>query len=242
MLASAYSALLRQRGKGSKKMIERFSAGATAVAKLYGHDNVGDFIVSHIATLQGADNALVSRCGEVLAAVREGFGVGGEHSLMVIALGQTLLSGGVVPVGGVVSLSNPVTLTCAAIGAIHYGWNALSEQEKAAILASVATIFATGVESVRSVAGFVLKTIKALLSRENLAALKKMASDGAAYFDRCIGDITRSIADRSRDLYQATWKRLPDVASSLPVSLPFRRAANVTPSDTEITPAILPPQ
>lgn len=223
-------------------MIEKFSAGATAVAKLYGHGNVGDFIVSHIATLRGADNALVSRCGEVLAAVREGFGVGGEHSLMVIAVGQTLLSGGVVPVGGVVSLSNPITMTCAAIGAIHYGWNALSEQEKAAILSSVATMFATGIESVRSVANFVLNTIKILLSKENLAALKKFASDGAAYFDRCIGDISRTITDRSRDLYNATGERLSHVVSSLPIRLPFWRAADEVTSGFETEPARLPPQ
>lgn len=205
-------------------MLQTVSTGATALAQLYGYDSVGTFIVGHIATLQQSDNALANRCGEVLDAVREGFGIGSEHSLMVIGLGRTLLGGSIVPAAGVPMLTNPVTLTCAAIGAIHYGWNALSEDEKTAVLDTVGKAFNAGRELIRSIAGFVLQTLKALLSKENLAELKRVVADGASAFGRRIGDITRTIADRSRGMFDAASDRVSTLTEAVPVRLPFRRS------------------
>ncbi len=204
-------------------MIQAVSAGAIALAQVYGFDSPGAFLLSHIETLRQSENALANRCGAVLEAAHSGFQIGSETSLVVIGLGRTVLGGGAAPVAGAALLTNPVALTCAAIGAIHYGWNALSEEERSAILDQVSKAFSVGREVVRSLADFVLRTIKALLSQENIAELKRVVSQGASAFGRRIGDITHSISDRSRDLYDRTSSRLGSLTGTLPARLPKLR-------------------
>jgi hypothetical protein len=209
-------------------VLQTISSGAMALVQLYGFDTVGGFVLSHVETLKASENALANRCGEVLDAVHAGFGVGGESSLIVIALGRTLLGGGLAPAAGVATLTNPVTLTCAAIGAIHYGWNALSENEKATVLDAVSKAFSVGKELVRSIAGFALRTIKDLLSKENLAELRRALSDGASAFGQRLGDITRTIADRSRDLYASGSLAVVTLTDTIPARLPFLRRSSAS--------------
>lgn len=204
-------------------MIQAVSAGAIALAQLYGFDSPGSFLLSHIETLRQSENALANRCGAVLEAAHAGFQVGSETSLIVIGLGRTVLGGGVAPVTAVGAVTNPIALTCAAIGAIHYGWNALSEEERTAITDHVSKTFSVGREIVRSLADFVLRTIKASLSQDNIAELKRVVSEGASAFGRRIGDITHSISDRSRDLYDRTSGRLSGLAAAVPAQLPRLR-------------------
>lgn len=209
-------------------MLQVATAGVTALAQVYGFSDASSFVSSHIETLKGLDNALLSRCGHVLEAVQIGFGVGSDNGLMLIGLGRTLLGAGAMPIAGTASLANPVMMTCAAIGAIHYGWNALSEDERAKVLDTVADAFAAGRQLIKAVADFAVDTIKALLSKENLAELKRMVGDAAATFGRRLGDITRTIADRAADVRNIATGRASSIISALPKRLPFRNPPEST--------------
>jgi catechol 2,3-dioxygenase-like lactoylglutathione lyase family enzyme len=176
------------------------TAGVTTLSHLYGFaSSAAQFAVNHIETLKQADSAVANRCGQVLEAANEGFGVGSETALVLIGVGQSLLGN---PLTGSVTVAagtNPIVMTCAAIGAIHYGWNAMSEKEREVLLRTVSDAFAVGVELVRSIARFAVDMIKALMSAENIAELKKMVADVAAAFGTRLSEITRALTDRIRE-------------------------------------------
>jgi hypothetical protein len=117
-------------------------------------------------------------------------------------------------------------MTCAAIGAIHYGWNAMSDRERQAILGKVGAAFSLGVELIRSLAEFVLRLIKALLSAANVAELKRMVAEAAAIFGTRLSDITHALRDRVSEGARGTFALAANTASRartvLP-SLPRRR-------------------
>jgi hypothetical protein len=174
-----------------------YTAGVTTLSHLYGFvSSAAQFAVSHIETLKQADNALANRCGQVLEAANQGFGVGVETSLVLIGIGQSLLGS---PLTGSVTVAagaNPIVMTCAAIGAVHYGWNAMSDKEREVLLKTVSDAFAVGVELIRSIARFAVDMIKALMSAENIAELKKMMAAVAAAFGTRLSEITRALTDR----------------------------------------------
>lgn len=173
------------------------STGLTALSNLYGFTaSAAHFAVQHIETLKSADNLLANRCGAILEAANAGFGVGTETALVLIGIGQSLLGnplagGAVLPAGG-----NPIVMTCAAIGAIHYGWKAMSAAEREQLLATVSKAFEIGVEFVRSLTRFAVDMIKALMSAANMAELKAMVAEAAATFGRRLSQITRATSDR----------------------------------------------
>ena len=174
------------------------SAGVTSLSRLYGFTvDAARFAVEHIDTLKAADNALANRCGLLLEAANEGFGVGNETALVLIGVGQHLLGN---PLASAATAgaagANPVIMTCAAIGAIHYGWNAMSQEERDALLKAVGNVFRIGVEFIRSIANFALDMIKSLMSAENIAELKKMVAGVAAAFGTRLSEITRALSDR----------------------------------------------
>jgi len=177
------------------------STGANSLSQLYGFTvEAARFAVSHIDTLKAADNAIANRCGQLLEAANEGFGLGNETALVLIGVGQQLLgnplTGGAMGAAGTAALANPVVMTCAAIGAIHYGWNAMSQDERDAVLKVVGGAFRVGVEFIRSLANFAVDMIKSLMSAENIAELKKMVADTAAAFGTRLSQITRAVSDR----------------------------------------------
>jgi hypothetical protein len=211
------------------------AVGIRVLTQLYGFaGDAAQFAFQHIDTLKAADSLLANRCGQVLEAANAGFGVGSETALVVIGVGQALLgnplTGGVVAAGA----SNPVVMTCAAIGAIHYGWKAMSEKEREALLATVSAAFAVGVEFIRSVTRFVVELIQALMSRENFEELKKMVANAAATFGRHLSDVTRALSDRVAEGARyvsgaagsaaiTVWSRVPRLAG--------RRQASPPPSE-----------
>lgn len=172
-------------------------AGMTALAGIYGFaENAAAFAIQHIETLKAADNLLANRCGQVLEAANAGFGIGAETALVLIGVGQGLLgnpltAGAAVPAG-----ANPVVITCAAIGAIHYGWQAMSESEKEALLGTVGAAFQVGAEFIRSVTSFAFGLIQSLMSQENYQELKKLVATAAAAFGRHLSDVTGALSDR----------------------------------------------
>lgn len=173
------------------------SSGISTLAQLYRFSgSASKFAVQHIDTLKQADSLLANRCGEVLEAATIGFGVGGETALVLIGAGQALLGNPLTAAAAVPAAGNPVVMTCAAIGAIHYGWQAMNEQERQIFLNAVSTAFGVGVEFIRSILRFAVDMINALMSRDNLLELKKLVRTAAAVFGRHLSDVTRAISDR----------------------------------------------
>lgn len=87
-------------------------------------------------------------------------------------------------------------MTCAAIGAIHYGWKAMNEKERQVFLNTVSAAFDVGVEFIRSLMRFAVDMIQTLMSRDNLLELKKLVRSAAALFGRHLSDVTRAFSDR----------------------------------------------
>lgn len=166
------------------------------LSKLYGFvGSAASFAVEHIDTLKTAENVLANRCGQVLEAANVGFGMGAETALILIGVGQGLLGN---PLTGAAALaaSNPIVMTCAAIGAIHYGWKAMSTKEQEALLTNVSAAFKVGVEFIRSITRFAFELIQTLMSRENFGELKKLVATAAAAFGRHLVDVTGAVSDR----------------------------------------------
>ena len=174
------------------------SAGVKSLSQLYNFTaDAARFAVSHIDTLKAADNAIANRCGQLLEAANEGFGLGNETALVLIGVGQHLLGNPLTAVAASgAAAANPVVMTCAAIGAIHYGWNAMSQDERDVLLKAVSGAFRVGTEFIRSLATFAFDMIKALMSAENIAELKKVVATAAAAFGTKLSEITHALSDR----------------------------------------------
>lgn len=195
--------------------------GTQALAQIYGFaSSAAQFVFEHIDVLKQADNVLANRCGQVLEAANDGFGMGAETSLIIIGLGQALL-GNPLTAGPVVAAgSNPVILTCAAIGAVHYAWKAMSDSEREMILKVVGTAFNVGVELIRSIAAFSFSVIQNLMSRENFEELKRMVSSVAILFGRHLSDVTRALSDRIAEGAHLVYSTAGGVASATRARMP----------------------
>ncbi len=175
------------------------STGLTSLSKLYGIAlPAAGFILEHIESLKGLDNPLANRCGLVLEAATVGFGVGSELGLVVIGLGQAILGNPLTgaAAGAAVTTISPVVLTCASIGAIHYGWSAMPERDRDELAQLVGKAFNIGAEFIRSLARFALDTIKSIMSRQNIEDMKKFVTEAAASFGNRFSDITHKVVDR----------------------------------------------
>ncbi len=91
---------------------------------------------------------------------------------------------------------NVVVITCAALGAIHYGWKAMLDEDWEILVNAVGKAFKVGAELIRSIATFAYDKLKALMSAENMAELRKLVSSVAAGFGTRLSEITRKLSDR----------------------------------------------
>lgn len=209
------------------------TAGVSALSQLYGFGaSAARFAVEHIETLKQADNLLAARCGHVLEAANAGFGVGGETALVLIGVGQTLLGNPLAGGAVLVAAHNPVVMTCAAIGAIHYGWKAMNDREREALLRSVGTAFDVGIELVRSIASFAYNLIQKLMSKENFAELKRMVTGVAKVFGRHFSDVSRLLSDRIREAAGAVGSTVGGAASAAWALAPSVRLRALTRGGT----------
>jgi hypothetical protein len=122
-----------------------------------------------------------------------GFGLGYISSVTIMAAGQLLLGNPLAAmstVASVAALSNPIALTCAAVGAILYGWSALDDKEKNAILDQLARGLNLGVELIKSVIAFVINTAKEVMDSKAIKDLKAYIADKVALFGRSLSDVT----------------------------------------------------
>lgn len=172
---------------------------ASAIRALYGFaKEVDKGIEELLETMKQSENTTVVRTANVIEGAKYGFGVGYGTSVIVIAVGQLILGNplnAVWSVGTAVTLSNPIAMTCGAVGAIYYGWQALSDEEKNAILNRLMEAFEVGAELIRAMISFVVSSMKELLSAENLAEVKRFIADAAKSFGRTLSDVTQAFKD-----------------------------------------------
>ena len=171
-----------------------------AIKALYGvATSVNAFIDEHIAKLKAHENETINATGRVLENAKAGFGIGYITPLILTATGQLLLGNqlnATAILASGMTLSNPLAMTCGAIGAIYYGWQALSEEEKNAILARLTAAFEVGVELIKSMISFVISSLGSILSKEKLAEFKNFVASAAENFGKTLADITRDIKDK----------------------------------------------
>ena len=168
--------------------------------------DINTFMDEHIEKMKISENPTISRTGRVLEGAKLGFGIGYTVPITIIALGQLLLGcsrDAAITIGSTAFLSNPIAMTCAAIGAVYYGWNALSEQEKIETIESLRKDLDVGAELIKSIVQFVISKTNEILSSENLKELKKFISDAAQTFGKTLGDVTGAVKDRVVDAYYA---------------------------------------
>ena len=178
---------------------EAVSAGAKS---LYGMgEAVNGFLDRHIAELKQSDNPTLASTGRVLEAAKFGFGLGYMSSVAIIAAGQLLLGNPLLAAGAVatgVTLSNPMAMTCAAVGAIYYGWGALSDAERASILERLAVGLEMGIELLKSLIDFVVRKVKEGFSSKQLTEFKAFIKTQAAQFGTSLYDVTHAVGDLVR--------------------------------------------
>jgi hypothetical protein len=94
------------------------------------------------------------------------------------------------------TFSNPVAITCAAIGAIYFGWKALSNEERDAIIDRLTQAFEIGAELVKSIMMYVVTKLGDLVKDERIGEYKKFVTTAAHNFGRNFSDITRDLGDK----------------------------------------------
>lgn len=177
----------------------------SAVQSLYGiAASVNDFINRHIDDLVKSENETISRTGRILEGVKTGFGLGYFTPVIIIATGQILLGnnlGALSTLATAGTLSNPIAMTCAGVGAVLYGWSALSSDEKDILLGQLSKGLEIGKELIKSVIAFVIDLGKKIFNKENLEEIKKFISSVAKDFGKTLGEITGKIGDKIHDAY-----------------------------------------
>ena len=178
---------------------------AAAIKSLYGMGvEINEYLDKHIVEMKGSENPTISRTGRILEMAKYGFGIGYITPVVVISVGQYLLGNtfaAVSTVATAATLTNPIAMTCAAIGAIYFGWNALSDSERNEILGKLSKGLEVGVELIKSIVRFVTDTTKDLMSSKNIEEFKKFIGSAAAVFGKTLGDVTHRITDVVSDTF-----------------------------------------
>jgi hypothetical protein len=179
----------------------------TAISSLYQITiDINDWTNRHIQEMQKNENLTVARTGKILEGAKFGFGLGYIAPLAVIAAGQFLLGNPLSVVGTVASIpifSNPIAMTCAAVGAIYYGWGALTKDEQTDVLDKLSAGLAMGAELIKSIVNYIIVTTNELLNSKNLAEIKEFVRNAANTFGRKLGEVTHAITDRVLDAMQS---------------------------------------
>jgi hypothetical protein len=194
------------------------SYGATAL----GPATLNMFFASHIAHLKASDVAIIAQTGQVLDGVTAGYGIGYVASTAVIAAGQLMLGNtldAALTVGTAAVFTNPTAATCAALGALFYGYQALSEEERSKFLGKLQNGLGVGVELIKSLISYVESSLTKLLDSDTLKALRKVVTEYASMFGRSIADITKSVSDRAILIAHQATAMAYDAASSVGASI-----------------------
>lgn len=207
---------------------------AKAVQSLYGAaEGLNTFIDSHIDKLKASPDVSIAGTGRVLEGVKQGLVTGYAAPVVLIATGHLLLGNPLSAAGTVASaavLMNPVASTCAAIGAIWFGWKALSPSEQQALLNKLSQGFSLATELISQIINFALKTLKDTLGSKEIAGLKSFLIASAAQFGRTLYAITGKTIDliylrgKTNDI-----KRFAQTDALIPVLQAMDRGAELEP-------------
>ena len=174
-----------------------------AVAMAYGAPvaarGIATFFDTQFQTMKASDNAIVEQTGRILEAATLGYGIGYIAPVAIIAAGQLILGnplGAIGTVGSAAILANPIAATCAAAGALYYGYAAMTNAERTQLIESLAQGLKVGTQLVLSILDFFLTEMKKALSSDMLSELKASVAEYAATFGNGIADITRTVADK----------------------------------------------
>lgn len=195
---------------------------SAAIAKLYSSGNsLNEFMNQHILALQKSENLTIATTGQILESAKFGFGLGYISSVAIIAVGQLILGNNLLQtglstmVGNSLLVLNPIAMTCGAIGAIVYGWSALSTKEQDAILQQIQDGLEIGVELIKSLIQFVIVKIKSLLDTKYLEELKDFIASQAQNFGKTLSDVTRATSDKISETVNKTIEAGKDVAQAV---------------------------
>jgi methyl-accepting chemotaxis protein len=174
------------------------------IEKIYsvsGHIN--DFLDDHIQSMKNSENSTIYRVGTVMEGAKLGFGMGYLSSVTIMSVGQILLGNSLAAASTVATaatLSNPIAMTCAAVGAIYFGWNALKEEDKNEILSKLEKGLNIGREMIKSIINFVLELFKKFNDSKFIAEIKIHIQNIAGCFGRNLSDVTKQTIDKIKDL------------------------------------------
>lgn len=177
-----------------------------------------DWLDEHIEDLKCSDDPLIASTGRVLEGAKFGFGVGYVASTALIAVGQFLLGNTFAAVATVASaavLSNPIAMTCAAIGAIYFGWKALTDKEREQVLEHLAAGLTLGMELIRAVVEFAIRRSRELLDSSQLETAKKFIKAQAEAFGRTLYDVTKQLGDLASDSAEAIAEKAGQAAVAI---------------------------
>ncbi len=190
-----------------------------AIKALYGvTSGINTFIDDHLNKLKEHANETISATGRVLESAKAGFGIGYITPLVLTATGQLLLGNNLAAISTVASglaFSNPLAMTCAAIGAIYYGWQALTEDEKNAILNRLTQAFEVGAELIKSMISYVISSLSSIFSKENFTELKNFIASAAENFDKTLADITRDLKDKFFEVINRVGDAINDASTTV---------------------------
>jgi len=189
-----------------------------------------DAVDGMIDTLKTNENPTINRIGRVLEGTKFGFMLGYLTPSILTAVGVALTTGDLMAAvgGGVAVLGNPVAGVCAAVGAVYFGWKALNDQERSAILESVGQFLKVGYEMIKAVVQFALNLMKDLLSADNLEELKQTVSEAAEVVGRHLADITHSVKDKAAKTADSLKKTASNVSEAM--SSAFKKKGKGTDS------------
>jgi hypothetical protein len=188
---------------------------AKAIQALYGMAaDVNEYLDQHILDMKCSENPTISRTGRILEMAKMGFGIGYITPVVIIAVGQLLLGNPLSAISAVATaatMTNPIAMTCAAIGAIYYGWGALSDVERDEILEKLSRGLEVGIELIKSMVGFIINKTKELLSSKNIDDIKNFIESAASVFGKSLGDVTHKLSDVASDTF-AVFKKQGSLA------------------------------
>lgn len=212
MAINAVMAGIDVAGFAASKIVQ----GIQAIYQVAG--DLNDWLDRHIEALKASERPVIACTGRVLEAAKFGFGLGYIASTVLIAAGQMLLGNTFAAVAAVASaavLSNPIAMTCGAVGAIYFGWNALTDKEREQILERLAAGMTLGLELIRSVVEFSIRKFGELLDSKQAEASKKFIKDFAEAFGRSLYDITHQIGDFASDSAELIAQRTGQAAVAI---------------------------
>ncbi len=176
---------------------------STALQSVYGTtEQIGKHLDTVVSDMKKADNPAVARTGHVIESAKLGFCIGYTTPIVIVALGQMILGHPLQAVASAAAMAvNPFAITCAAVGAIYYGWTALSDEERDAIVARLSAGLEVGTELVRSIAVYVIKLIKELSSPELIQGMKTSLMQGMEACADKLGELTNAVRNQFSAVY-----------------------------------------